>query len=121
VTPARADAINAAPGQQEIGMSSQRHCYRCGNSLAVHERIGRRDTCLHCGADLHCCRNCGHYTPVAHNQCREPMSERQVEKEAGNFCEYFSFRSDAADSGRSAADQQARHALAALFAKKAAE
>lgn len=49
------------------------------------------------------------------------MSERQVEKEAGNFCEYFSFRSDAADSGRSAADQQARHALAALFAKKAAE
>jgi len=27
------------------------------------ERIGRRETCARCGAELHCCRNCRFYAP----------------------------------------------------------
>ena len=38
---------------------------------------------------MHCCRNCRFYDPAYHNQCREPQAERQVDKERGNFCEYF--------------------------------
>lgn len=80
------------------------------------ERIGRRDACLHCGADLHCCLNCRFYEPHAHNQCREPQAERQVDKTVGNFCEYFS-----AGEGRPAQAPKAdtaRARLEALFKKK---
>jgi len=68
-----------------------RACYRCGREVGAVERVGRRDACLGCGSDLHCCRNCEFFDAAYHNQCREPQAERQVEKEAGNFCEYFSF------------------------------
>jgi hypothetical protein len=82
------------------------------------ERIGRRDACLACGADLHCCRNCGLHDPLLHNQCREPQAEVQVDRERGNFCEFFSFR--AAVPGPAGADpaKPARARLDALFAKK---
>ena len=80
------------------------------------ERIGRRDMCLRCAADLHCCLNCRFYEPPAHNQCREPQAERQVDKAVGNFCEYFSPR-----EGRPAqvpkADS-ARTQLEGMFKKK---
>jgi len=65
-------------------------CWRCGAAIDTAGRVGRRDTCLACGTDLRCCRNCAHYEPTAHNQCREPQAERQVDKERGNFCDWFS-------------------------------
>lgn len=81
-------------------------------------RIGRRDTCHHCGADLHCCLNCTFYDPSFHNACRETQAERQVDKEIGNFCEFFSFgRSAGSDMPRSQQDA-ARESLAALFRKR---
>lgn len=67
-----------------------RACYRCGREVGAVERIGRRDRCLGCGSDLHSCRNCAFHDPAYHNECREPQAERQVDKERGNFCEYFS-------------------------------
>ena len=66
-------------------------CHRCAAAIAPTERVGRRETCPHCGSDLHCCQNCRFYTPGRHNDCSEPQAERQVDKEAGNFCEYFVF------------------------------
>jgi hypothetical protein len=93
----------------------ERVCHHCGAEIGPVERIGRRDACLRCGADLHCCLNCRLYEPNAHNQCREPQAEPQVDKTVGNFCEYFSFR-----SGRSAAPSKAdtaRARLDALFTK----
>ena len=81
------------------------------------ERVGRRDACLQCGADLHCCRNCRFYAPGHHNDCLENQAERQVDKNAGNFCDYFSFRigGPAANKG---VGGDARARLDALFAKR---
>lgn len=94
----------------------ERFCHRCGHEISSVERVGRRDTCLHCRADLHCCLNCTFYEPTYHNKCREPQAERQVDKEAGNFCEYFSFQLGKRAKG--AKDDAARARLDALFAKK---
>lgn len=96
-----------------------RLCHKCKATISPVQRIGRRETCLACGYDLHCCRNCAFYDPTFHNQCTETQAERQVEKQAGNFCEYFSFLLQAADANAPAppgADARAR--LEALFKKK---
>lgn len=90
-------------------------CWRCGATVEVVERIGRREACPGCGSDLHCCRNCRFYSPGAHNDCREPQAERQVEKASGNFCEYFNL----ADArGAASAGDSARAGLEALFGKR---
>ena len=92
-----------------------RSCHRCGRDIGTVERVGRRDACLGCGADLHCCRNCDFYDVTMHNQCRETQAERQVDKECGNFCDYFHF----AESRPGAAPQKsARAALDELFANR---
>jgi hypothetical protein len=88
-------------------------CWRCGAPLDARLRVGRRDACLQCGADLHCCRNCRFHDRTMHNECREPQAERQVDKERGNFCDWFALgRSGAAGHGKAAA---ARAKLDAMF------
>lgn len=101
--------------QNEIG-GVERLCHHCGRDIGPVERVGRRDACLHCGWDLHCCRNCQFHDRAYNNQCREPQAERQVDKEAGNFCEYFGFRRGAAAKPAGASD--ARNKLDSLFGKK---
>jgi hypothetical protein len=91
-------------------------CWRCGAAIEARERVGRRDTCLACGSDLRCCRNCRFYDVASHNQCREPQAERQVEKERGNFCDWFSLGGRRDGGGDAAADARAR--LQALFGRK---
>jgi hypothetical protein len=90
-----------------------RVCHRCGRAVGAIERVGRRDTCLGCGSDLHSCLNCGFYDPAYHNQCRETQAERQVDKERGNFCEYFSFAARSPDAAP--AVNAARAKLEGLF------
>ncbi|HUI25220.1 MAG TPA: hypothetical protein VL403_03975 [Candidatus Kryptonia bacterium] len=94
-----------------------RVCHHCGTDIGRIERVGRRDACLQCGADLHCCRNCRFYAPGHHNDCLEPQAERQVDKLAGNFCDYFSFRSGGSPAGKPAGGD-ARAKLDSLFAKR---
>ena len=93
-----------------------RSCHRCGAPVNSVERVGRRDTCLSCGNDLHCCLNCAFYDVALHNQCREPQAERQVQKEIGNFCDSFSFTERAATPVRK--ESGARDKLEALFGKR---
>ncbi|MGH7788001.1 MAG: hypothetical protein ACRERC_14105 [Candidatus Binatia bacterium] len=88
-------------------------CYRCGRAVPEGERIGRREACLGCGSELHCCRNCRFYDPRYHNQCRETQAERQVDKARANFCDYFAL-GDAA-SAAAAAPVSPRAGLDALF------
>jgi hypothetical protein len=92
-------------------------CHRCDTDQGVIERVGRRDTCLACGADLHCCYNCEFYDPSFHNQCRENQAERQVDKDRSNFCDYFHFRQGAI-AGGSSRGADPRASLAALFRKR---
>ena len=91
-------------------------CHACGREFDVRsgERIGFRDECDGCGADLHACRNCEYYDASAYNECREPNAERVSDRERGNRCDYFSpGASDTTAAG--AADSRA--ALEALFKK----
>lgn len=67
-------------------------CWKCGREiqLLTGERVGRRDSCPQCDADLHVCRNCRHYDPTSHNECRENQAEWVRFKEKNNYCDYFS-------------------------------
>ena len=93
-----------------------RTCHHCATEIGKVERVGRRDACLSCAADLHCCLNCEFYDPSYNNQCRETEAERQVDKAVGNFCDYFSFKSGGAKVATRNDDAKAK--LAALFGKK---
>lgn len=90
-------------------------CWRCAATIDARAGLGRRDACLSCGADLRCCRNCRFHDPAMHNECREPQAERQVDKERGNFCDWFSL-GGAPASADTAATARAR--LDAMFGGK---
>ncbi len=66
-------------------------CWKCGQGIQypTGSRVGNRDTCSRCDADLHCCRNCQHYDPGKHNQCSETQADWVRDKEAANYCDYF--------------------------------
>lgn len=94
-------------------------CHHCSHEVLAQERIGRRDTCPQCGSDLRCCLNCLFHDPRLANACQEPNAERQLDKEIGNFCEYFAFvEARRAPSASATAASQARAQLDALFRKK---
>ncbi len=65
-------------------------CFKCGKIIEASERVGTRETCPQCDTDLHCCRNCRFYDPGKHNQCAETQAEWVRDKEAANYCGYFS-------------------------------
>jgi len=92
----------------------ERRCYHCDTALDPAMAVGRRDACAGCGRDLRCCRNCDHYAPGMHNDCRENQAERQVDKTAGNFCDFFRFRA-AGGKAKDTGDSASRKALDDLF------
>jgi hypothetical protein len=85
-------------------------------ALASGERVGFRDACPQCRADLHCCRNCEFHDPSAYNECRESNAERVSDRARANRCDYFS--PSARGGGQAAvAAQRARNQLDQLFKK----
>ncbi len=98
-------------------------CFACNAevSLASGERVGFRDDCSHCGADLHVCRNCAHHDPTAYNECRESSSERVSDRERANRCDYFrpgdAFSPGDAEGGSGDTGKQPLPDLEALFKK----
>lgn len=65
-------------------------CWSCGAALSgIPLPLGRREQCPRCTASLHACRQCVHFDPVANKACREPVADEVVDKEGGNFCDYF--------------------------------
>ena len=93
-------------------------CFACNESseIAAGERVGFRDTCDRCGADLHACRSCQHHDPGAHNECREPNTEWVSDRERSNHCEYFA-PSDRGGGEVAEAEAKARSRLNDLFKK----
>ena len=69
------------------------YCHKCRNELElvvkVGIKVGRLDTCTHCGAYLHACKNCYFYDPSLHNECRETTADFIRDREAANFCAHF--------------------------------
>ena len=94
-------------------------CAACnaGIALAAGERVGFRDTCERCDADLHACLNCAHHDPSAYNECREPNTERVADRERANRCDWFS-PTDAEGGGADSRGAEQRNALDALFKKE---
>ncbi len=93
------------------------HCHRCGSpvQLLSQQKISRRDTCSHCDADLHCCRNCRFFDPGKHDQCAETQAEWVSEKERADFCDYFEPRTSIDLVNRSASGTEStRDAFDAL-------
>lgn len=66
-------------------------CHFCGKEVEFHIKVMRKDTCPHCGRDLHACVQCRFYDPGYHNQCREPKSEMVRDREKANLCGHFQF------------------------------
>ncbi len=94
------------------------NCWHCGRIVEVGERVGFRDYCPGCDRPLHVCRNCRFHDHTFNNQCREPMAERVVDKERGNFCEYFAPAGESRASTGASARSANRAALDNLFKKK---
>jgi len=93
-------------------------CFSCGaeSALAAGERLGFREECTACRADLHCCRNCAHHDPSAYNECRESQAERVDDRERVNRCEWFS-PGTGGGGARAREQDQARSKLDSLFKK----
>lgn len=96
-------------------MSSVVQCFQCRQELKFIDKIGLREECIHCRADVHVCKNCEFYDPVAYNECRESSAEVTREKERSNFCDYFMPRAKGLDQ-KSKADEL-KAAAEALFKK----
>ena len=90
-------------------------CHACGKELEASDRVGRRDQCAFCGAELHCCRNCAFYEPGTYNDCRETQAERVVDKIRSNFCDFFRFGDSALAAGSRCTDPKSQ--LEDLFKK----
>jgi len=93
-------------------------CTGCGTDveIASGERIGFRDTCPKCAADLHACIQCLHHDPAAYNSCREPSAERVADAERANRCEWFAPETDSA-GGDNREEVEALSQLDDLFKK----
>ncbi len=93
-------------------------CSKCGTPRTISSRIGRRDTCSKCDADLHSCVNCRHYNVRAHNECNEPQAEWVREKDRANFCDYYDPRRGKSAAGtQTSATDDARTRFENLFKK----
>ena len=102
-----------------VASANSLSCFKCGASYPLGDRIGRKDTCSACDADLHCCWNCRHYRRSAHNECNEPQAEWVRDKDRANFCDYFDpRRGDSGAAGtRSPTAADARTRFEDLFKK----
>jgi hypothetical protein len=92
-------------------------CHSCQSSNSFSDRLGFREVCQACDADLHVCLNCELYDPKSYQECREPQAEKVKEKNRANRCEYFSARSKLG-SVRAPTREDLRAAAEALFKKK---
>jgi hypothetical protein len=90
-------------------------CWSCNHEVELNN-YHRLDSCTHCKADTHVCKNCEHYDRAYNNECRESSADRQVEKERSNFCDYFK-PSDRAGGNAKSLDAM-KAAADALFGKK---
>ncbi len=85
-------------------------CFSCHKTTEVAERVGLREECSSCGADLHSCKCCSFYDPKVYNECRETSADVVRDKERSNFCDFYQ------PNGQAAARNQREDLLAAAEA-----
>jgi hypothetical protein len=95
------------------------YCYKCRNELEfivkVGIKVGRLDTCPHCAANLHCCKNCRFHDARLHNECQITAADFVRDREEPNFCNNFQIADldQAPKKGENVEDAKAK--LNALF------
>ena len=90
-------------------------CFQCKKINSSESKIGFREECCFCRADLHVCKNCEFYDAKAYNECRETSADVVREKERANFCDFFSGKTSG--SGEEDKAAKLRAAADALFKK----
>ena len=89
-------------------------CWKCGEMIVdVPLPLSRSETCPHCRADLHACRQCIYYDTSKASACREPVAEHVTDKTRANFCGYLSINTEISVVSRD--DSQHTEALNDLF------
>lgn len=69
------------------------NCYQCQKEIQLSsDKVGYREECPFCHADIHSCRGCEFYDPKVYNECRETSADRVKDKEKSNFCDFFQVR-----------------------------
>lgn len=70
-------------------------CHRCGQALPLDLDargeplpIPPAAACSSCSTAIHACRNCIHFDPDSHNECRKPV-KTSYRKDAANECELY--------------------------------
>ena len=87
------------------------NCAFCQHEI-TEKKIHMRDECPSCGRDLHICLNCEFYDANAYRQCRESIREPVVDKERGNFCDFFrASQRVGVQSDKASADMKKLHDL----------
>lgn len=90
-------------------------CFECGTIASFTDRVGIREECQKCRADLHVCRTCKFYDKSVYNECRETQADVILEKTRANRCDYYQ-PSVGGDQG--AKKEDLLSAAEALFKKK---
>lgn len=94
-------------------------CYKCSNELdliiTVGVKVGRHDTCDHCGANLHCCKNCRFYDPGVHNECLETQADFIRDREEVNFCSHYELKKRDSAPEQDDSAEKAKAKLDSLF------
>ncbi len=94
------------------------YCWKCSNEIDIGKKIGRLVTCPHCMSYLHCCFNCRFYDKLAFHECKEPQVEWVKEKNAANFCEYFTPVKGKFEIKKTLSKDEANKKFKELFRKK---
>ena len=93
-----------------------RHCWKCGWEWTLPGQPGRGDSCHQCGSDLRVCLNCLSYDARVAHQCRDRRADPVLDKNIGNFCEWFDMhRRPFAPSGGNSRESAARDQLKKLL------
>ena len=92
-------------------------CFSCHTDLEYPDKVGFRAECGHCGADVHCCKNCRFYDPKVYNECKETSADVVREKDRANYCEFYQPAGGVSGSASTAKEDLLNQAEA-LFKKK---
>ena len=87
-----------------------KYCHACGALWEERHDPGRGETCLRCGADMHCCMNCRHYDPIKAGDCALRNTDPPADKAKANVCDDFQMADRAqpppSDAGRKRAVEE---------------
>ena len=90
-------------------------CYSCQTENIVVDKVGFRDSCIKCYADLHVCKTCHFYDEKVYNECGEPAADRVKDKEKSNFCEFYQTVSTSPQGKKTLSKEDLRAQAEALF------